>query len=66
MNPLLAEASNSVEGGWILGVMTVVFFATFLYWCWYAYAPSHRQEMEELGRIPFESEPGPLGEGGDQ
>ena len=58
MNPLLSEASNSVEGGWLLGVMTVVFLMTFLYWLWYAYAPSNRERMEAAGRMPFESDEG--------
>jgi len=66
MNPLLREAANSIPGGGLLGVMTVVFFATFLYWCWYAYAPSHREKMEDLGRMPFENDIGPHGEGGEQ
>ncbi len=56
MNPLLSEASNSVSGGWILGVMTLVFFATFLYWFWYAYAPSHKTRMEDFGNMPFDTE----------
>jgi|APSaa5957512576_1039674.scaffolds.fasta_scaffold194563_2 hypothetical protein len=56
MNPLLSEAANSVSGGWILGAMTILFFAAFIYWFWYAYAPSHKTHMEELGDMPFDSE----------
>jgi len=59
VNPLLSEASNSIDGGWILGIMTLIFFATFLYWAWYAYAPAHRDQMEAAGRMPFEVEEGP-------
>ena len=66
MNPLLSEAAASVEGGWLLGVMTALFLATFLYWLWYAYAPSHKQRLEAAGKIPFENETEPLAEGADQ
>ena len=66
MNPLINEAAGSIQGGWVLGVMTAIFFATFLYWFWYAYAPKHRERMEAAGRIPFENESTPLSEGGEQ
>lgn len=54
MNPLMQEAGQSVELGWLLGVVTVVFFLSFLFWTWYAYAPSRKQIMEQASRIPFE------------
>lgn len=54
MNTLLREAGASVELGWLLGVVTVVFFVSFLYWTWYAYAPSRKEFMEQASRIPFE------------
>lgn len=53
MNPLLKEAAASVQLGWVLGVMTVVFFAVFLGWAFWAYRPKHRAMMEEIGRMPF-------------
>lgn len=54
MNTLMREAGASVSMGWLLGGMTILFFATFLYWTWYAYAPSRREFMEEASRLPFE------------
>ena len=54
MNTLLREAGASVEMGWLLGAVTVVFFVSFLYWTWYAYAPSRKEIMEQASRIPFE------------
>ena len=54
MNPLLQEAAESVEMGWLLAVMTVVFFACFLGWVWYAYAPQHRALMDEMAQMPLE------------
>ena len=46
-------------------VVYSIFFATFLYWFWYAYAPSHRERMEAAGRMPFENEDTPLSDGGE-
>ncbi len=54
MNTLLREAGASVDMGWLLGAVTVGFFLSFLYWTWYAYAPSRRALMEEASRMPFE------------
>ncbi|NJD18133.1 MAG: cbb3-type cytochrome c oxidase subunit 3 [Gemmatimonadetes bacterium] len=33
--------------------MTVVFFAVFLGWIWWAWSPSNRQAMEEARQMPF-------------
>jgi cbb3-type cytochrome oxidase subunit 3 len=54
MNTLLKEAAGSVQGGWILGLVTVLFILSFLWWLWYAYAPGHKQMMEEAARMPFD------------
>ena len=53
MNPLLREAAASVQMGWLLGAMTVLFFLAFLGWVWYAYKPGHKELMEELAQMPF-------------
>ena len=53
MNPLLREAAESVQMGWLLGLMTVVFFLIFLAWVWYAYNPANRELMEEVARMPL-------------
>ena len=58
MNPLLEEAASAVEAGWILGVMTVVFLAIFLWWAWWAYSPRNKDLMDEASRMP-------LGDGGE-
>ena len=54
MNPLIREAADSVQLGWLLGLMTILFLVAFLGWAWWAYAPSRRALMEEYGRIPFD------------
>ena len=53
MNPLLQEAAGSVELGWVLSTMTVVFFAIFLGWIWYAWSPGNRPLMEEAAQMPL-------------
>ncbi|MFQ5536882.1 MAG: cbb3-type cytochrome oxidase subunit 3 [Gemmatimonadota bacterium] len=53
MNPLIKEAAASVQMGWLLGVMTVVFFVVFLGWVWWAYNPRNRERMEEAAMMPF-------------
>jgi cbb3-type cytochrome oxidase subunit 3 len=53
MNPLLQEAAASVELGWVLAAMTVVFFAIFLGWVWYAWSPGNRSLMEEAAQMPL-------------
>jgi cbb3-type cytochrome oxidase subunit 3 len=53
MNPLLQEAAGSVALVWVLSTMTVVFFAIFLGWIWYAWSPGNRPLMEEAARMPL-------------
>lgn len=53
MNPLLTDAAGSVSLVWIMAVMTVVFFAIFLGWIWYAWAPANRKLMDEAARMPL-------------
>lgn len=53
MNPLISEAAASVDLGWLLGAMTVVFFVIFLAWFWVAYSPKNKARWEEAGRMPF-------------
>jgi len=54
VNTLLREASGSVQGGWILGLMTVLFIASFLWWVWYAYSPAHREMHDETALMPLD------------
>jgi cbb3-type cytochrome oxidase subunit 3 len=54
MNPLMREAALSVEMGWLLGLLTVVFFASFIWWVWYAYSPKHKERMRDASLMPFD------------
>ena len=53
MNPLIREAAGSVQMGWLLALLTVLFFLSFLYWIWWAYTPAHRKAHEEAAELPF-------------
>lgn len=53
MNPLLKEAATQVELGWLLGGMTAVFLATFLFWTWWAYTGRHAKRFDADSRLPF-------------
>ncbi|HSG46444.1 MAG TPA: cbb3-type cytochrome c oxidase subunit 3 [Longimicrobiales bacterium] len=53
MNPLFAEAANTVQGMWIMGLMTLVFLVFFIGWVLWAYDPGRKAYLEEAGRMPF-------------
>ncbi len=53
MNPILKLAAESVTLGWLMGIMTVFFLASFLAWVWWAYAPGHKAMMDEAALLPF-------------
>jgi cbb3-type cytochrome oxidase subunit 3 len=53
MNPVFREAAGHVEHGWIMGLMTLLFFACFIGWTWWAYAKGNRQAMNDAARLPL-------------
>jgi cbb3-type cytochrome oxidase subunit 3 len=53
MNPLWREAARMLEGGWIMGVMTVVFVVCFVGWTWWAFAKHNRQKFEDAAMLPL-------------
>jgi cbb3-type cytochrome oxidase subunit 3 len=53
MNPIIREAVNSVQNGWLLGAMTVAFFACFAGWIVWAWAPRNRERLDAAARQPF-------------
>ncbi len=53
MNPVIREAVQSIELGWLLGALTVFFLALFVALVWWTYSPRNRSRMEEASRIPF-------------
>jgi cbb3-type cytochrome oxidase subunit 3 len=53
MNPVFREAAGFVDHGWIMGAMTVLFFACFIGWSWWAYAKHNRQKFEDAALLPL-------------
>lgn len=54
MNPLFAEAAETVQGAWVMGVMTAFFLIFFVAWTVWAYSPKRKAEMDEAARMPFD------------
>ena len=53
MNPLLKEAAENVRLGWVLGGMTILFLASFLFWIWWAWSDRNKARMEADSRLPL-------------
>ena len=53
MNTLLQAARESVQMGWLLGGMTLVFFVFFVGWIWWTWHPANDELMEEAAQMPF-------------
>jgi cbb3-type cytochrome oxidase subunit 3 len=53
MNPLINEAASTVTLGWVLGVMTAIFFAAFLFWAWWAWTARNKARWEADSRLPL-------------
>ncbi len=53
MNTLTRMAASTVDFGWVLGGMTVLFLAFFLAWVYVAYAPKNKARWEEDAMMPF-------------
>lgn len=54
MKTLFNEAAATADGGWLMGIMTVVFLVFFTGWVIWAYAPRNRARHDEAARIPFD------------
>jgi cbb3-type cytochrome oxidase subunit 3 len=53
MNHVLREGAATVQLGWLLGVMTAVFLATFLFWIWWAWSARNKARWEAESRLPL-------------
>ncbi|HEU5040685.1 MAG TPA: CcoQ/FixQ family Cbb3-type cytochrome c oxidase assembly chaperone [Gemmatimonadales bacterium] len=53
MNEVFRAAAESARLGWIMGLLTVLFLAVFLYWTWWAYRAGNRARLDEASRMPF-------------
>ena len=53
MNPLKQAAVESVQGGWVMGLMTLVFLAVFVGWTWWAYSRRNLEAFEQAAKLPL-------------
>ena len=58
MNQVFQTAAERVSLGWLMGLLTVFFFAWFIGWTVWAFHPKNKQRLEEAARLP-------LSDGGD-
>lgn len=56
MNPVLRAAAESAQFGWLLGIMTVMFFVVFIGWAVWAWHPANRTRMRQLAAMPLEDD----------
>lgn len=54
MNPIYRSAADLLQGGQLMGAMTVVFAGFFVAWAAWAWAPRNRALMESAARIPLD------------
>lgn len=53
MNPVTRLAAEHTDQGWLLALMTVAFFAAFVGWTLWAYAPGRRAHLDACARLPL-------------
>ena len=54
MNPLFVKAGETLQMGWLMGLMTALFLVSFLAWVWWAYTPRHKEMMDKAAQMPFD------------
>ena len=54
MNPVFTAAAESIDNGWIMGVMTLFFLASFSGWVLWAWLPQNRSQIDAAARLPLE------------
>ena len=53
MNPIINQARELVQGGTLMGLMTVFFLLFFVGWTLWAYNPNRKHELDEAAQLPF-------------
>jgi len=54
VSPVTDAVAQSAQLGWVLGLMTVAFFATFVGWTLWAWWPSNRARLDAAALLPLE------------
>lgn len=57
MNPVIEAAERGLTQGWLMGVMTIVFFAFFVAWTLWAWWPSNKETLDAAARMPLDDGP---------
>jgi cbb3-type cytochrome oxidase subunit 3 len=57
VSPVTDAVAQSAELGWVLGVMTVTFFAAFVGWTLWAWWPANRARLDAAALLPLEDSP---------
>lgn len=53
MNTVTRAAAETVQLGWMLGLMTALFLAFFVGWTLWAYSPKRKAQFDAAARLPF-------------
>lgn len=53
MNTVTRAAAETIQGGWVLGIMTALFLVFFVAWTVWAYSPKRKAQFEDAARLPF-------------
>ncbi len=53
MSSFFKQAAESVTQGWLLGITTIGFMATFIFWIWWAWSSRNRSRWEADSRLPL-------------
>ena len=53
MNPIIREAADGAQLGWLMGLTTVVFVLAFLFWVWWAWTARNKTRWEADSRLPL-------------
>ncbi len=54
MSTLFKQAGYSMNGGVLMGIMTLAFLIFFVGWALWAYWPSRKEAMREAAMLPFD------------
>ena len=54
MNPIYSAASDGIQGGTLMGLMTAFFLAVFVFWTWWAYRPSAAENLNAAAAMPLD------------
>ena len=51
---VIHQIAETVDFGWLLGLMTVVFLITFIAWAVWAWLPGNKEAFEAASLLPLD------------